>query len=289
VALLARNLGVNEGTVRNRIREFSRTGFITEVRFVLNPSLKGHGAASASIDVPSESAQDELVDRLRLLEGVFLISVFHGGFLEVFFLHKDEPSLARQVELIRRLAGAETVLVGRVPFPDCKITLSRTDWAVLKAMRGNPRRTYSSVARETHLSPKTVKRRLERMIREKTMFLFPALNPAGVAGELLAAIIVESPLESKAETDRRVVAKFDEYLWVISHRLPYQPGDLTPGGYGLMLPNVAKGLEILGEVRCMPGVKTARLEMFESIHTMYEPFEWDFEAPPRGAPVGRAT
>jgi len=275
---IARKVRADEGTVRNRIRKLHESGFIGDWRLTVNPRLTGGGWVGEWFEVPSNVSKSRLIEDLKLLPGVIVIITTYGSLVWVSFKYENEPAMLKQVEVIRRMAGAEKANVARIPFPECTIVLSTSDWSLLKAVYRDPRRTYASVAKEVSLSSRTVRRRLRRMIDGYAVFGFPALHPKGLRGSTMASLLVTYPLEHKGKIDASVASVLDDYLFHVLHMMPLRPHDPAPCSYNLALPNVPKGREILDAVRQLPDVQTARLELMETVHTMFEPLEADIVA-----------
>ena len=166
---------------------------------------------------------------------------------------------------------------GRIPYPDPGIQLSASDWAVLGASYKHPRKTHAAIAKEVGLSTRTIKRKLWRMMQANAVFGFPALNPAGLRGAVMANLFVTYPLDRKNEVDLEVARAFDDYLMYTLHLKPLGTRDVVPCAYGLMLPNVAKGREAVDAAKQLSGVRTARLELVEEILTIYAPLKEEME------------
>lgn len=277
VRSIAREVGADEGTVRNRVRKLLQSGFVSDLRLLVNPRLTGGRDALVWFDLPPRLSKNELVAQLRLLPGVVVIAVFHGSFLFLSFRYGRESSREGQVELMRRLARVERVEAGRVLYPDCKIRLSSSDWAVIKAVQKDPRRTYKSVATEVGLSSRTVKRKLQRMMEGNAVFGFPAFDPNKLKGSIWALLLVTCLAEHREELNHRLLAAFGEYVWSIVPSIPFTAGQPVSSGYNLMLPNVAEGKEILTSAEQMSGVQEARLELFEETYVNFRPLEEDVE------------
>jgi DNA-binding Lrp family transcriptional regulator len=274
---IARTVGADEGTVRNRIRRMHETGFIEAWRLMLNPNLFGYEDILVWFDARADVPKSELIDQLRLVPGVYLVCSCHSSFHWVAIRRKREPPLARTLGLIQKLAKAERVDAGILAYPACNIRFSESDWAVLRAIYREPRKSRAAVAKEVGLSSRTVERKLQRMTRENAIFAFPALDPRGLQGSVMAAVLVTLPRERREEVDQRVVDGFGDYLWYVMPLIPVQPGGPMVCAYNLMLPNLSIGREVLKAVTSVHGILTVRLELFEEVHTLFDPLEEDVE------------
>ena len=274
---IARLVGADEGTVRNRMRKLRDSGFLADWRLMVNPRLTGRSDAIAWFDVPPYVLKSELIAELRLLDGVMVIGSGYGSFLYVAFRYPRVSSRVRQVELIRRLAKTDQVNLGGIPYPQCKIRLVSSDWAVLEAIQKDPRRSYKAVASEVGLSSQTVKRKLQRMMHGNAVFGFPAHDPKKLHGAVWALLVVSCAEEQWNELDRHLFGKFGEHIWQVTPLVPFGPGEPMFCAYNLMLANVPNGLAILGVVKQMPAVQDARLELMVEAHVLFNPLEEEVE------------
>jgi hypothetical protein len=78
-------------------------------------------------DVPAHSSKDDLVRKLRLVPGVGVIASLYGDSF-IVGLYESEQSLKRSIELISRISSAEDMLRFDNFFPECGISVSKTDW-----------------------------------------------------------------------------------------------------------------------------------------------------------------
>ncbi len=277
LCVLARRLGVDEGTVRNRVRAYHESGFIGGWRTVLNPTLFGGGEIAVWMDVGDGASKDEVLEEARLLPGAMLINCLHGKGACVILRYHDETEVKREVDLLLRIARAEWRVVGRVPFPPCALRLNASDWAILRCMQNDPRKPAAIVAREVDLSTRTVRRRVQRLMDGQAAFALPGLKPSTLRGMLMCGLFVTYPGDRKVAGDARVGAGLDDALGHVFHMLPYAPGGLFPCLYNLFLPNLARFREILRWARDLPGVAECRPVLVEDIETRFEVFDADLE------------
>ena len=277
LGVLADGLGVDEGTVRNRVRGYHVSGFIRGWRTVLNPTLFGGGEIAVWMEVGDSVSKDEVLEEARLLPGAVLINCLHGKGAVVVLRYRDEIEVKRQIDLLLRLARAQWRVLGRVPFPPCDLRLSAADRTILQCLREDPRKPAVVVSRELDLSARTVRRRIQRMLDGHAVFAFPALDPKALTGTLMGGLFVTYYADRKAEVDEQVAVHLEEHLWHVFHMLPYAPGGLHPCYYNLFMPNLAKAREILRWAHDLPGVAECRLELLEDVETRFEVFDDELE------------
>src|SRR3989454_1909178 len=274
---VAKRVGVDEETVRNRVKGYHRSGFIKDWRTVLNPTLLRAGEIVLWLDVNPPTAKADVVEKIRLMPGVILIGHFYGTLLGIVLRYHDESAVSRQIELIRRVAEVDTFVVAKVPFPRCVISLGKTDWGILRALQREPRKPCAAIATELGLSSRTVKRRMQRMIDEAAIFGFPSLNPRAAEGAIMATMLITYAAEQKREVDETIGTHLESCLWHVFHMLPYRTGDPLVCGFNLILPNVGEAEDVLRWAKRLPGILGVRIELFDGMETLYGPLDEEIE------------
>ena len=162
-ARIAEKLGVDEETVRRRVKRARESGFLKGWQLVLNPHLVGRESAGVQIEVDNEQRKNAVISQIEQLDGIVIVIDFHGRGLRVIFYHEGQEDLSEKIRLISSICGRKEIVLWRGGFPPCSLKLKRTDWEIMKALRNNPRRSPSEVAEEVGVSTRTVKRRLTMM------------------------------------------------------------------------------------------------------------------------------
>ena len=287
LAMIAKGLGVDEDTVRNRLRKFQESGFIPKWRLYVNPRVWGGGQIAVWTETNAGAARLELVERLRNVPGVIIVYICYRGLL-VFHEYEEEWSLPRTIERIRTEVGAPDVFVARVAFPERDVDLGDRDWDLIRAMHGNPWRPNAELAAEVGLSGRATRARLSRIFAQGVLFAWPSLDLRAIQGGILTHLLAWYAGVRKTEVDEAVAACLEPYLWHVIHMRPYQRGDLTPCCYNLMFPNVPAAQEALSRVRELPGVERAAVHLHEDIYNFFEAYDARLEARLSRAPGTRS-
>jgi DNA-binding Lrp family transcriptional regulator len=265
---VAKRLKMDEVTIRNRVKKIQRSGFVTGLRLVVNPSLIGVRFAQLWFDVRPSTSKEDVIKELSVLPGAVAISDCYGSSMTLVMMCEKEVSATKEFELIARVSRAGSIVRANIPFPECSVKLTLTDWRIIKAIRADPRQSYESISGEVGVSKKTVRRRLDRMVEGKAVFVIPSLHPKALDGAMIADLVVlyASP-ESKADVDRKIVSRFDEFL------IRAELGDPEHGFFNLIIRNIAKAAEISSWVREQPGVGRAFVELVQDRIELYDSFD----------------
>jgi len=258
---------VDEVTVRNRIKRFQQSGFLKGYQLIVNPALLGVRLGQLWFDVRPPSGKEDLIRKLSLMHGVLAVSDSYGSSLSLIIMYGDEISAEKEFGLIAMMSNAQSLVHANIPFPGCAIELTHTDWRIIKALHTDPRQSYSVISRKVGISQKTIKRRLQRMIEERALFVIPSWNPKALEGAIIADLVVfyANP-GSKTDLDKRIVSHFDNFL--VSTRL----SDIEHGFFNFIIGNLSTAKEILTWVNHQPGVGRAFLELVQDRIEVYESF-----------------
>ena len=248
--LMAKELGVDEATVRSRLKKWQNSGFLVYMGATVNQALIGQRRCLVRFEVSDMSRKNEVADRLRLVEGIYRVRDYDGAAFTVSIFFDTPAVLDKRIELIRALVhtqGSFRVELNGLPKPHTE--LDETDLLILGAMAWSARKPHVSVARETGLSAKTVRKRLERMQENQTIGMGLFLDYRRLTGVLLADLLVAHIQGEKEEINRRIQTTLGERM------LPQSFSTAEVSGFRLMLTNVSEQRKILDAVSRLNGVK----------------------------------
>src|SRR5207237_4003740 len=80
---VARRLGVDEETVRNRLRTMREMGLLLGWRLIVSARLLGMESSNLVLDFHSQESKEAAIPRIREADGVVLIQNFYGKTLQM--------------------------------------------------------------------------------------------------------------------------------------------------------------------------------------------------------------
>jgi DNA-binding Lrp family transcriptional regulator len=272
---VAGKLEIDEGTVRHRVAKLKESGFMKPWYVFPNPQIFGLRVAHARFVVHppvQPTTKEEAMRKINLVPGVWVLVNHFGGSMRVVLYFEDEASLRNQLELIAAISNSDQTLWREIHFPSCAARLSNDDLAVVKSIQKDPTKSYALVSKETGLSSKTVKRRLERMLEGKALFVISGLNPASLRGAMLVELLVlcKSP-GAMREAQVQIAAKMGEYLaWA-------QLADDDHMLFLLLLTSTSQIKMILNWVTHQPSVVRAFMDLVEERIEQYDAFNRELD------------
>lgn len=252
---LARKLSVSEGTVRKRVESMSSSGLLKGATVILNPSLLRLTLGTYGFVVSLELVKKEVIEQLKLIEGMMIIQNHHSNFIGLLFFYEDEKELEKKLTLSRRVSGADAGFFSVMPFPSCNISLNEADWEVVSNLIKGRFRSYKQLAADLNISARSVNRKLSRLMASNAIFTVPLVDYTAMKDSVPTDLIVfyTSP-EARLEAEARVLELIDDYMF-------YAGFWKEEGLYSLVLPNALSATELHEKVVRIPGVSMA-LEEF---------------------------
>jgi DNA-binding Lrp family transcriptional regulator len=173
---VARSLGVDEETVRNRLKRLKEGGFLVGWRILPNPSLFGRSSVLQHLAFDGNPTKGEAISRLREMEGVVVVASFYGSDLLITLFDDAERTASKRLATLAPKGQAAEWHGMNLPTTSFRMT--HTDWQIVSLMLRDAERSVSEVAAEVRLSARTVKRRLDGMMAASAILIVPIIDQA---------------------------------------------------------------------------------------------------------------
>ena len=208
-ASISKRIGVDEETVRKRIKRQEKLGAIQGWRAVIHPNLVGCVDAYVDLEASSADRKEEILSQLKLIDGVIVITSFEGKGLFVMFYTEPGEALTRKVQLICSICETRDFTTLNSYFPPCDLKLSATDWKIIWAIRDEPRKNLSEVAKEARVTTRTVNRRLTLLTERRAFFLLGLPNFRQLIGTTGNFLIFCSDEERRSSVAKSIISRFE--------------------------------------------------------------------------------
>jgi DNA-binding Lrp family transcriptional regulator len=257
-AAVARKLGVDEETVRNRINHLKESGFLIGWRVFPNPTLLGRRSTFLFLELGDVASKEETISKLSSMDGVVTIASLYGRSLLLTLFDDEGRKASRR---IAKMGTAEEAMTGMV-LPTSDFHMTVTDWQIIGLLLKDAERDVREVAKELKVSARTVTRRLNAMMAASAIFITPVIDLRKASG-VPYHLMVQSEEGRKPEVERLVASKIEDLVF----RAAYSTNGLV---FGFTGSNIAAGTEILRWVRRQEGVSSARMNITEEVVHAYD-------------------
>jgi len=264
---IAAKLGVDEETVRNRVKHLKDTGFLTGYRLVPNPAVLGRTFASLRIEFRDRESKQVAIPHLANIEGVINIGSTYDKSVLVTLLANQDQDFSKLI--VGTGVEGEVSWVPGLGIRTTKYRMAKLDWEVVSFLLRDAERKLDEVAKQLKVSTRTVKRRLNLMMKEAAIFTMPMVDLRKTEG-ISYQLRVQIEQGKKLEVEKSVVAKIGNVV--------FRASDSENGSvFGFTGANVAEGSDILEWVKQQPGVKSASMTIAEMVVQVFEWIESEVE------------
>lgn len=177
-----------------------------------NPNLLGLKAGAYTANISPAIMKDDVIRKLRLVEGVLFIHNFMGRLVWTSFVYESEQALQRKLDLFNEITGAEGYF-SRIPFPPCHESITPFDAKLILHLTRNGFESYGKLSKEMRASVRTLQRRLQRLCMEVSILSLPKLDYSALTECIPADLVVEfDDAEARAAADGKILQAVGEFL-----------------------------------------------------------------------------
>ena len=261
---IAKRLGVDEETVRRRLKRAQELGTVTGWKMMVNPHLLGCKAACLDLEVGNEEKKDSMVAEIRQVDGVIKILNFRGKGLQITLYYESDDALKEITRLIQSKSSSSNPVAWELHFPRPEIILNKTDWKIVDAMLDDARQSLEEVSRSTGISVRTVERRLTTMSEERTVYLQGTPHFKNFMG-VSCVFLVFCPAggEKKRIVDESILAK------VARIELANTTGDQY-STFAMIFDNLTQADDFVGWIEGLDGVQSAKMGIMNELIVVQE-------------------
>jgi len=273
---MAKELGVDQGTIRKRMKRFQEQRILKGWYLGINPGLTGQDVIYSWFTVENESEKEDIIERLLSLPNLERTCSYLGSNLKMVLLCNKGTNIVEMMDQLRRLTGSHAIMRHHAFLEVPALHPGETDLAIIGILRRDPWKPYSTVAKELALSARTVKRRVEKLSEEGGIYMLPIIDLKALQGIIAVDLTVDYvSKESRSMANEQITAYVKEKLMF--------SGSIGPIGYfSLMVPNVSQVEQMVKWVKRQAGVREAQADVLQDVVLNRSHFE-------KGLGLGYAT
>ena len=251
-SFLAKRLGVEPETVKAHLARLEAAGFVRFYQVYPNFGHLGLRSSAYLFLVPDDDRKAQAIERAKHIDGLVEVHNFLGAEMCVEVTYRAEHDLSKKLHLLEDFTGDGNPLrFYDRDMPTVRRSLGPLDWRILKALRYRARRLLAEVADEVDASVRTIRRRFDRMLKEGSMFIVPAVDPSKAPGTVLFELLFYTTPDADASTLQRVLRTYeDRYLY------HHTPASAALGNFDVLLAAGTTGEieELRQRGRLIPGI-----------------------------------
>jgi DNA-binding Lrp family transcriptional regulator len=179
---IGRTIGLTTKSIKSRVDRMLAARVIEKFLARMNPSVIGYKRTYA-FALRKKKLNQELLERVNLVGDIQYQFEVMGGVIGFDIAVKEGTE--EKIDLL--LNSLKPALLGLIQSPNREVSqdLTETDYTIMKQLIKNPRMEIRDIAATTSISPKTVRRRLDKMIRNHVVEFSIQPNPDAMKGHIV--------------------------------------------------------------------------------------------------------
>jgi DNA-binding Lrp family transcriptional regulator len=256
---MAKDLGLDQGTIRSRIKKFQEQGVLRGWYLGNTPGIAGQSVIYAWLRVESEAGKEDVIEKLLSVEDIERVCNYFGPKVSFVLFHRNMPNPDAALERLASLTGLGKSVHQQATIRVPPYEIKRTDAALIDVLRRDPWIPDSVVAKEVGISARSVKRRVTRLTEDGAIYMLPIIDLKVLQGIIPMELVVDyaSP-ESRAEVNGLIVSRIRENLVFSNYTGPY-------GYFALAVPNISQVEIIKRWVKQLKGVRDAHSDALQDV------------------------
>lgn len=184
---IAYAIGLTTKSVKVRVDKMISGNVIERFIALVNPSILGYNTV-CTFAIRKNKLTNEITDRIKLVGDIQYQFTVLGG--AVGFSIAVREGSEEKIELLLKslqhaILGVTIQNSSSSSHPDLSKSLRVTDYHIIKQLVLNPRMEISDIGKIISVSPKTVRRRLDRIIKYRILEFTILPNPYAMKGQIV--------------------------------------------------------------------------------------------------------
>ncbi len=211
---IGKAVGLDEKTVRVRIRKMEEEGFIKHYQVVPGLSLLGlNNIGTYRFEALNLATKRRIVEYTHDFPRILETFDYLGQAVSISFagsspleVQKSADKMTARFELTKWSLHEATVR-------NCRHRMDRMDWKIIKEMRYSARRSTADLARAMSITTRMAEYRIGRLLESGAMLIRASIDPRKQTGLVFFELELSVEEENQALVARLLTERYGERLW----------------------------------------------------------------------------
>jgi DNA-binding Lrp family transcriptional regulator len=245
-------IGLTTKSVKARVDKMVSSRIIDRFLTIINPSIFGFSGTYV-VALKKRKLNKDLLERISLVGVIGYRFEVLGGVmgLGIGIKEEDEEKIQKLLDSLR------PTIVGIIESRNYEVPdiLSKSDYAIIKELIRNPRIEVIDIAKETSISPKTIRKRMEKMTRNRVLEFSINVDPSAMKGQIVFFLSVIAEKEFYPRLLERILSELHDNM-ILSFNLANQVNAI---GLNLAVDDIFKIERIRARIESFDGVQEANV------------------------------
>ena len=211
---IGRKLRLDEKTVRSRIGQMERSGFIKY--YQTTPDLTLFGMRDVGIfrfGTYNLATKFALIDKMQEVPRLVESADYIGLFSTASIAGASPEEVRREADALTKLFELSTIRIGDWKIRPSSARLDRLDWQIIKGLRYDARTSDKDLAEKLSVTVRVVGYRISRLLGSGAINLKAVINPQKQEGLIFYELEVFLKGQGQKEISRWLSQRFGGKLW----------------------------------------------------------------------------
>jgi DNA-binding Lrp family transcriptional regulator len=245
-------IGLTTKSVKARVDKMVSSRIIDRFLTIINPSIFGFSGTYV-VALKKRKLNKDLLERISLVGVIGYRFEVLGGVmgLGIGIKEEDEEKIQKVLDSLR------PAIVGLIESRNYEVPdiLSNSDYAIIKELIRNPRIEVLDIGKATSISPKTIRKRMEKMTRNRVLEFSINVDPSAMKGQIVFFFSVIAEKEFYPRLLERILSELHDNI-ILSFNLANQVNAI---GLNLAVDDIFKIERIRARIESFDGVQEANV------------------------------
>jgi len=256
---MGKELGVDQGTIRKRIKRFQENRILKGWYLSVNPGVEGNDIIHAWFEVEDESAKGDLIRRLLSVAEVERACNYLGPKISIVLFSKKGRDHDTMLRRLTGLLGPGVSLHKQGVIVTSSPRLKKTDVEIIASLRRDPWKPFAAISDEIGLSARTIKRRVASLSEEGAIYMLPIIDLKALQGTIPLELLTDyASSGARTEVNEKIATRIKDGLVFSNISGPY-------GYFALLVPNVVEVEQIVHWVSQLHGIRGVHADLLQDV------------------------
>ncbi len=196
---IGKKLGLDEKTVRLRVKKMEEEGFVKYYQMIPNLALFNLQSTMYGFQASDISAKHQAVELLQATPGVVeIIDTVGEGFSATLAAPSREEVQRFAEETINKRGLTRGFKIVDLPVIDPMISPGKLDWQIIQACRYDALCSAADIAEKLSITPRMVEYRINKLLESRSCFIKAMIDVQSQKGIIFYAmsLVVDETMES---------------------------------------------------------------------------------------------
>lgn len=167
---LALNYGISSSAIKKRVKKLEDTGIIHQYRVQLSKAMTGSELLFGLLLTDGSQDEEEFVNQLGKHPQIIAAASYTGGHYALVAEYRNSQELWDVTSFLRSFKCVNTVETHQIlSHQGSTMTLSKLHLLVLNSLMDDPRKSIASIAEQTKLTARRVRRLVKELVEGKAV------------------------------------------------------------------------------------------------------------------------